>query len=134
MAKPLRSLYAQDSTSVDTDMTINRGPAGTVAALAQAMDDAQTEVAFITDTTGAPYEGLMVVDDELIAYHSRFGVDQILDLERGYAGTIPVAHLEAAEVEFHPFFYVPEAITLAMIAMQEKLNELDARVAVLEAL
>lgn len=123
---PLKSKFSEIG-DVDTAMTLFKGASGISVLLAADLSDEETEVAFLSDTTGAPVNGMLVIGDELIFYSGMLGRDRVFDLARGAGGSLAAAHTAGTPVEIHPRFYIPQAWQDAMIALQEKCNDLQAQ-------
>jgi hypothetical protein len=127
MAKPLFSTFADDGT-VDSEMTLFKGAETHTLMLTQDLSDDEEEVLFVDDADGAPLQGYVVIEDELISFEARYGKDQILYLRRGQGGTTAAAHLTGETVEIHPRYYLPPVIQNVIIALQEKVNDLQAQI------
>jgi hypothetical protein len=128
----LQSNFAADS-SVDDENTLFAGKETiTTPVLTVDLSDSETEVFFIDDAEGTPKQGFAAIDDEVIFYASRYGKYEVRYLQRGYNGTTPAAHLTGATVTITPIFYIPESFRAAIIAMQEFMISVEARVTALE--
>ena len=73
MAKPLRSKFITDK-QVDTRQTLFSGrDTITAPVLIESLSVDETERLLVDNSTGATNRGFVVIDDEVIAYTSRFG-------------------------------------------------------------
>lgn len=129
----LQSNFADDSTVVDDANTLFAGKETiTSPTLTVNLSDSETEVFYIDDAEGLPKQGFAAIDDEVIFYSSRYGAYEIRYLQRGQNGTTPASHTHGATVTFTPVFYIPESFRAAIIAMQEYMISVEARVTALE--
>lgn len=132
MATPLLSRFADDGSVDDSTSLFAGKSAVTTPTLTVELSDSETEEFFVNSAEGAPNKGYAIIEDEIIAYTSRFGPYKILYLERGVNGTTPATHAVSTSVTFTPDYHIPAALIEAVIAMQEKLVEYETRIAALE--
>lgn len=129
---PLQSVY--DGTTKDTE--IAQGVTVITTALAADLDIGDEDCS-LTDATGAAGRATIVVDDEIIYYHSRLGnaPSTVEGLLRGQDGTVEADHVATAVVTIvsGPRFGNPALID-AVLMMQDHLVDLRSRVTALEAI
>lgn len=132
-----RALFSQYAATGDPDTALNLavGSAQITTTLAAELSDTETDKVILTDAGLAEPKGTLSIEDEIIYYHvyDRKEPGCILDLLRGQEGTTPATHANGSDVLIlgRPRFANP-AVKSSLMAMQDKLAELEARIVALE--
>lgn len=131
-----QSNFNGDGSSLDTTTTLATGAKVASTTLAAGIDDATGYLTFSDPIDAMKDGGAILIDDEIVHFF-RFDSDyptELDDCERGKEGTSAASHSAGASVVIvgQAKYHNPSMIS-AVIAMQETINDLLARVAALES-
>jgi hypothetical protein len=133
MPGPLSSQYPN---ALDSPLSLSTGTAELITSLAVAFEAGETDTVEVVDGVGAEVSGTLVINDSEIVYYHKHYKDEphtFVDLLRGREGTEDVSHPVGAPVRVYGRpRYVNPGLAAAIIALQTKVNEYEARIATLE--
>jgi len=131
--KPFKSAFKSGGT--DTQISLSTGTKVITGVLIKPLSSNETDMIIINSSMAPDKSGTISIDDEIIYYHGchKDEPGTLFDLLRGQEGTVATEHAIGTAVSIHGAArHGNPAIVDSMIAMQEKIIDLEMRLVKLE--